>query len=239
MSIQWRQTLIQLQAVLQTQTSSGSSTFSLSTSTEGYRLVNELLMYGPVYDATADDGATNTGAVAANINSYVAQASPTFLELDRVCRYILTQYLGTSYVTPQMAVDFGCITAAQAATWTTYIEEINVGQAPTVSPPTLGPAIPLAFDRTYSTATASALSARSNDAAILAQLAFPISALLSSAQTAWYSGLWYDTSHASHALTSPPTNPSVPGEAASVLATNNITIVVSDAQTWLAAVSFP
>lgn len=233
MGIQWRATLVQMQSVLR------AGTLPLSASAEGYALLQELTSHGTIYDAFADDGASNASAFSATVAAYVGQAAPVFLDLDRVCRYIFSEYLASPSMTPAIALAFGVITQTQADNWQLYLEAIASGTLPpagALAPP-LSAATALAFDRLYSTATQQALGDRNNGASVLAE-GTPDAVNLNATSAAWFSGVWYDTDETSYPNTSPPTNPSPSAEMSSAFVTTLLTTQIAACQAWLAATSF-
>ena len=239
MSISWRPTLVQMQAVLSAQGSpSAGIVLPPSTSQTGYTLLSLLNARGQAYDASADDGATNTSSTAATTNSYVAQASPVFTELDRFCRYIYSLYATSSTMTPAIALSFGVVTQAQAAAWQTYVNDVAAGITPptTAYVPTFQLPVALVFDRTGGNFTT--LAGRSYSAGLLCANNSGQSTTLATAQTAWTSGVWYDPSNVSHPLTTPPTNSNVAGEANSVRLTALLSNTLAECTTWLAAIQF-
>ena len=223
---------------------SGAGNVPLTMSATGYQLLHTLVRAGTSYDLLADDGANNVTTYAVLLNIYIGQASPVFLELDRLTRWIWSLYSATAAMTPQIAFDFGVITAAQQASWISWLATAPLGLAVPAGAavPTLS--APAALPFLYTGSNFATVSTRLADAITLCTGNYPTSTapltVLLDGSTAWNSGVWWDNASppVSHALTSPPTNPSTTAESFSVSFTSGINIAVANCQAWLSAVSF-
>jgi hypothetical protein len=258
MSILWRDTLVSMQGALQ----GAGTSLALSESREGYALLAALQTAGTAYDALGNDGATNSSAFTVLLDLYVSQASPVFIELDRVCRWVYSLYVTAAFFQPQYAADFGAITEVQAEQWESFLvwqaafaawqNGGGSGPAPSVpngaAIPSLTPPAALTFD--YSGGNFGTLGnlttveTRVYDAAAILAAAGPAAgardAVFIAANAAWNSGVWWDNGSppASHAMTSPPVNNSAPAQLASQVATFNVNVAVDNCKAWLTASTF-
>ena len=248
MSIQWRPLLVQMQGILRSQTATGTNQIPLSMSAEGYGLLGQLEASGVAYDATGNDGVANPNAFSVLLGLYITQALGTFVELDRLSRWIFGLYSGSDPFNPQYAIDFGVITQAQGADWFQFLV-LQFAGAPipsSLSIPSFDAPAPLAFD--YTGGNFATLNLRANDMLTLVEAAQGYLLPGSVAQTtvmrtafnAWTSGIWWDNAspQASHAFTSPPTNPSASVDSGSVAAVKYLNTSIANAQAWLSAIAF-
>lgn len=235
MSIAWRPTLVAMQTALQ---GSGTAQLPPTIGQTGYSLLALLLSRGQAYDASADDGATNPSAFTATVAAYTAQAGPVFTELDRVARYIFSLYLTSPLMTPAIALNFGVVTQAQAASWQVYVNDAAAGITPPVTAivPSITAATALAFDRTGG--NFSTIAGRNYSAGLLCAGNLAQASILGAAYGAWFSGLWYDTNGSSYPNITPPTNPSAANEGTSYLLTLALNNTIAECQVWLAATAF-
>jgi hypothetical protein len=99
MSIQWKPTVAAVQTALDA-THGGSGI-----QTEGVSLRDTLSAAGAAYDSGSLDGATNTSPQAVAYQTWASNSgSPAWVELDRVCRYVVSVVGLTSATTAAFGV---------------------------------------------------------------------------------------------------------------------------------------